>query len=219
MESTIIGLTTITNMWIPKYFEVTEDALIKEFIKSVGLATIISPDGKYPFATHIPIELEKDAQGKDVLRGHLATVNPQSKLLQKFPNVMVIFQSPTQHYISSSWYAKPNAPTYNYMSVHICGSVRILNEDETYQSVKRLTDRYEINSEKPVSLDTLPEPIKRMLQAVTGFEIAIEKVEAQFKLSQNRNKEDMKNIISELNKVGTNLSTLMAQELEKRIKE
>ncbi len=204
-------------MWIPKYYEVTDQVLISEFIKSVGLATIISPDGKYPFATHIPIELEEDTQGKQVLLGHLAKVNPQSDLLKKDSNAMVIFQSPLQHYISSSWYSHPNAPTYNYMSVHICGSVRILNQEETYQSVKRLTDRYESNSENPVSLDTLPDSIKRMLNAVTGFELSVEKVEAQFKLSQNRNEKDMQNIISELKKLNTALSHLMAEELERRI--
>ena len=204
-------------MWIPKYFEVTDRALIAAFIKSVGLATIISPNGKYPFATHIPIELEEDAQGKWYLSGHLASVNRQSQLLVKNPNAMVIFQSPTQHYISSSWYSKPNAPTYNYMSVHICGSVKILNEEETYQSVKRLTDRYETKSENPVSLDTLPDPIKKMLKAVTGFEIEVETVEAQFKLSQNRNEKDLQNIILQLRKENTTLSLLMAKELEKRI--
>ena len=203
-------------MWIPKYFEVTDRELIAEFIKSVGLATIISPDGKYPFATHIPIELEEDAQGKWFLRGHLATVNRQSQLLEKTPHAMVIFQSSAQHYISSSWYEKPNAPTYNYMSVHICGSVKILNEEETYQSVKRLTDRYETNSENPVSMEALPDPITRMLKAVTGFEIEVETIEAQFKLSQNRNVKDMENIILELKKVDTTLSHLMAKELEKR---
>ncbi len=204
-------------MWIPKYYEVTDQALISEFIKSVGLATIISPDRKYPFATHIPLELEEDADGNQVLVGHLAKVNPQSELLKKNPNAMVIFQSPAQHYISSSWYEQPNAPTYNYMSVHICGSVKILNEEDTYQSVKRLTDRYETNSQNPVSLDTLPDPIKGMLKAVTGFKLTIEKVEAQFKLSQNRNEKDMRNIIVELKKIDTKLSHLMTEELERRI--
>ena len=217
METVFLSCYEINNMWIPKHYEVTDKALITEFIRSVGLATIISQNGKYPFATHIPIELEEDAHGKQVLRGHLATVNPQSTLLRKHPQTMIIFQSPTQHYISSSWYDHPNAPTYNYMSVHICGSARILNEDETYQSVKQLTERYETNSKNPVSLDTLPDSVKRMMKAVTGFEIEIEKVEAQFKLSQNRNEKNMRNIIAELKRVDTSLSHLMAEELERRL--
>ena len=204
-------------MWVPKYFEVTDVDLITEFIKSVGLATIISQDDKYPFATHTPIEIETNDKGKQVLRGHIAKVNPQSKLLENNPSALVIFHSPTQHYISSSWYQDPNAPTYNYMSVHIYGSVKILNNEQVYQSVKRLTDRYESKSENPVSLDTLPKKIQAMLKGVTGFEVSIDKIEAQFKLSQNRNQQDLKNIIKELEKRNTTLSKLMATELEKRI--
>lgn len=204
-------------MWVPKYFQVTDNELITEFIKSVGLATIISQDEKYPFATHTPIEIETNEAGQQVLRGHIAKVNPQSKLLAENPSALVIFHSPTQHYISSSWYRDPNAPTWNYMSVHICGSVKILNKDEVYQTIKRLTARHERNSANPVSLDELPENVKAMLNGVIGFEVSIEKVEAQFKLSQNRNEEDLRNIIKELNNIDSTLSTLMAQELNKRL--
>ncbi len=205
-------------MWVPKYFQVSDQNLIDEFIRSVSLGTIISQDQQYPFATHTPLELEINEKGEKVLRGHIAKVNPQSKLLQSNPSVLVIFLSPTNHYISSSWYEDPNAPTWNYMSVHICGSVKIQNEDEVYQSIKRLTDRHERNNENPVSLDTLPDKIKAMLNGVTGFEISIDKIEAQFKLSQNRNKKDLQNIILELKKIDTTLSKLMIKELEKRLK-
>ena len=204
-------------MWVPKHFQVTDQELITEFIKSVGLATLISQDTNYPFATHTPIEIENDEKGQQVLRGHIAKVNPQSKLLKENPKALVIFHSPTQHYISSSWYQDPNAPTWNYMSVHIYGSVRILNKEEVYQSIKRLTDRHERNNPNPVSLDTLPDNIKAMLNGVTGFEVSMDKIEAQFKLSQNRHQADLRNITNELESINTPLSKLMAKELRNRL--
>jgi transcriptional regulator len=159
------------------------------------------------------MELEYDNDGTKYLRGHIAKVNPQSKLLQEEPGVLAIFQSPVNHYISSSWYEKPNAPTWNYMSVHVYGKVSILEGEALWQSVERLVKRYEKDSAHPVSLATLPQPVQGMLQAVTGFEIKVDKFEAAFKLSQNRNPKDHQNIIAELEKLNTPLAKAMAEAL------
>jgi transcriptional regulator len=107
-------------MWIPSFYKITDEKVIQEFISAVGLATLITNDNPFPMATHAPMELECDNDGNKYLRGHIAMANPQSELLKKEPNVLAIFQSSIHHYISSSWYEKPNAPTWNYMSVHFC---------------------------------------------------------------------------------------------------
>ncbi len=115
-------------MWIPEKYKIRGDKMIKDFIENVGLATLITVDNDFPIATHTPIELEHGKNGKQVLRGHIAKANPQGKLLEKEANAPVIFESPIQHYISSSWYEKPNAPTWNYMSIHLYGKVSVLNK-------------------------------------------------------------------------------------------
>lgn len=173
-------------------------------------------DTEYPVATHAPMELEKDDAGKFVLRGHIASQNPHSELLKSSPNVLAIFYSPVNHYISSSWYEKPNAPTWNYMSVHVYGKLKIIDGDDLWNSVKRLVDRHEKISKDPAALDKMPKAIQGMLKDVTGFEITIDKIEAAFKLSQNRNHKDYNNIIAELKSLNTRLADLMAEELSKR---
>lgn len=201
-------------MWIPNKYRIEDEKTIADFIATVGLATLITPDKDFPMATHTPMELERDETGKKVLRGHIARANPQSKILHNRPNALVIFQSPIHHYISSSWYEKPNAPTWNYMAVHIYGKVSVLNEKETRDSVSRLTKRHEKISKCPVSLETLPKNIQDMLSGVTGFQISVDKVEAAFKLSQNRNEKDFDNIIAELSAVNTPFSKLMSTALK-----
>lgn len=200
-------------MWTPSQFKITDEKTIAEFIASVGLATLVTNHAPYPMATHTPMELEYENDGTMYLRGHIAKANPQSGLLQEEPKVLAIFQSPISHYISSSWYEKPNAPTWNYMSVHVYGKVSVLEGEALWQSVERLVKRHEKTSERPVSLATLPHSIQGMLQAVTGFEIKVDKIEAAFKLSQNRNSKDHQNIISELEKLNTPLSKAMAKAL------
>lgn len=214
-EVLIIQINVLDLMWVPQDYQLEDRAEIISFIKEVGLATLICMDEQYPIATHTPIEIERNPDGEDILRGHIAKANPQSELLLKEPNVLAIFLSPIQHYVSSSWYEKPNAPTWNYMSVHVYGKLNILTGDALWDSVSRLTDKHEQISRCPVSLPKLPKHIQNMLRGVTGFEISIDKIEAAHKLSQNRNKQDYKNIIHELTQLDTPQSNLMGDTLTK----
>ena len=204
-------------MYIPKYFEITDDKIIEQFIKENGLATIITKGSDYPVGTHIPIELEINEKGEKVLWGHISKANPHGKEFKTFPNVLVIFLSNVNHYISSSWYGHPNAPTYNYLSVHVYGKLKILEGEMLWESVRRLTNKYEKNSANPVSLDTLPASVQKQMNGIVGFEISIDKMEAAFKLSQNRNDEDFKNIINELRLSNQLSASLMADVMEREV--
>jgi transcriptional regulator len=202
-------------MHIPKPFEIKNISVIEQFIKETGFATIISAGSNFPTATHIPIELEVNEKGKTVLWGHVSKANPQWKEFEVNPNVLVIFLSPIHHYISSSWYNHPNAPTWNYISVQVSGILKLIEGETLWESVRRLTNKYEINSANPVSLDKLPESVKSQMSGIVGFEISIDNMEAAFKLSQNRNEEDFKNILKELRLSNELSASLMANAMER----
>lgn len=202
-------------MHVPAYAEVTDRELMEQFIRETTLATIISSGQVYPVATHIPLELEVNESGQKALWGHVSKANPHWKIFEKNPNVLVIYLSPVHHYISSSWYKEPNAPTWNYMSVHVTGKARIITGDKLWESIRRLTAHHEKISENPVSLDTLPESVKLQMNGLVGFEISIEKMEGSFKLSQNRTKEDYGNIIVQLNKSNVPQARAMADILRR----
>lgn len=59
----------------------------------------------------------------------------------------------------------------------------------------------------------IPEYIQEMLKSDTGFEIAVEKIKASFKISQNRNQKDYQNIIKELSEINIPPSKLMSTNL------
>ncbi len=202
-------------MHAPAYAEVQDRDLMESFIRETTLATIISPGQTYPVATHIPLELEINESGQKVLWGHVSKANPHWKIFEENPNVLVIYLSPVHHYISSSWYREPNAPTWNYMTVHITGKAEIITGEKLWESVRRLTARHERFSENPVSLDTLPESVKLQMNGLVGFEIRIEKMEGSFKLSQNRSKDDYENVIRQLEKSGLSQARAMASILSR----
>ncbi len=205
-------------MHIPKYFEVTDPTIMEQFIKENSFATIVSSGSPYPVATHIPVELETNAAGEKVLWGHVSRANAQWEVFAANPEVLVIFFSPIHSYISSSWYEQPNVPTWNYMSVHVYGKARIIEGEALRESLRRLVHKYEQHSENPVSLDTLPESVQKQINGLVGFEIRPERMEAAFKLSQNRKPEDYENIIRELRATGQVNARLMADVMENRIK-
>ena len=202
-------------MHIPKLFNVTDQKVIETFIKENGFATLISIGSIYPNGTHIPIELKTLSDGRKVLHGHISKANLQWQDFENNKNVLVIFLSPVHSYISSSWYNQPNAPTWNYLSVHVTGKLKVLEGEELWDSVRKLTNRYEQNSSTPVSLDTLPESVQKQMHGIVGFEISIDKMEAAFKLSQNRTAEDFENIIKELSGSDSLTAKMMANEMEK----
>jgi transcriptional regulator len=202
-------------MYIPKLYRVEDLNLICEFIRENSFGTLITRGTPYPIATHIPMELEQDGEGRHVLTGHISRANPQLKEMERYPEALAVFLSPVHQYISSSWYSIAEVPTWNYMSVHVSGKMRILNSEELYQSVNRLTNRYEKDSVNPVSLDKLPASVLKQFNGIAGFKLSMEKSEASFKLSQNRSEKDFQNILTELRQKKSATAHLLADAMEK----
>ena len=88
-------------------------------------------------ATHIPLELSKNKLGKDILQGHVSKANPQWHHFKNNTEVLAIFTGP-HGYISSSWYDFEEVPTWNYIAVHVYGTIKIIEGEELYNSLKQL---------------------------------------------------------------------------------
>lgn len=202
-------------MYIPKKFRIDDPEIIEKFISSNGF---ISSTNLYPIATHIPLDIQTKNTGEKVLWGHVSKGNPHWKEFSENSYVLAIFLSPIHSYISSSWYEKPNAPTWNYMSVHVRGRVSFLDGEKLWESVSKLTEKYEVESDHPVSLEKLPVNVQKMMNGLVGFEISVEEIDCAFKLSQNRNIDDKKNIIRELSLKDDELSIKMARTISETIK-
>lgn len=187
-------------MYIPLHYRNENLDEVRDFLKNNGFAILVSQVESRPWATHLPLELEMGPNGKKVLTGHIARRNPQWKHFKENEQVLAVFNGP-HAYISSSWYKDEEVPTWNYVAVHIYGKLRILTEDEVMASLHRLVDKYEAQSEHPISLHDLSEKTLRQVKGVVGFQIDIEEVHAAFKLSQGR-EQDHAQILEELNKRG-----------------
>lgn len=199
-------------MYTPKLNRKENVEELHEFIRKNGFGILISTVEGKPWASHLPLLLSTD--GKK-LSGHLARGNKQWKEWNDESEMLAIFTGP-HTYISSSWYDHENVPTWDYIAVHVYGKLKILSDQELLQSLKELTDKYEKESERPVAVERMnPDYLKKEMLGIVGFEIEIIKIEAAYKLSQNRDAKNHEAIITELEKRNDPASTAIADEMKK----
>ncbi len=207
-------------MYIPKDFLVNDREQISQFMQMNNFATLVSWDGQRPIASHLLFEVVTGDRSDVALNCHMARANDQWRAFQPNQEVLVIFGGP-HTYISPRWYSSTgNVPTWNYQAVHAYGTPEIVaDQDELYAMLTRLVDRYETNSGAvpEYHLDALPkELILEKMKGIVGVRIQVTRLEAKFKLSQNRSQPERENIIIELGKRGDDNSSKIAAAMTER---
>jgi transcriptional regulator len=198
------------------YFTEEDDQKVFEFIQQNSFALITGYDGNFPVATHVPLDIKKNA-GKLVFTGHMMKNTDHHKAFLQNENVLVIFNGP-HCFVSASWYVKKNvASTWNYIDVHAKGKIKFTDEKHTRDIVESITNKYE-GLESEAAFDKLPEEyVDRLVKAIVGFTIEVSSVENVFKLSQNHDIETRKSIINNLMLRADPDSQEIAAEVEKRL--
>ncbi len=186
-------------VYLPPHFnETREDALI-EHIERHDFGLLVTHGGAAMIASQVPFLVER-RDGRVYLQGHLARANPQCGDLYAGGEALTIFAGP-HAYISPSWYeAGPAVPTWNYASVHAYGPCSAIGDADWLRGLlQRLSERHEAREAAPWRMQDLPEPyLAGMLNGILGFEIAVERLEGKFKLSQNRPAADRPRIVAAL---------------------
>jgi len=202
-------------MHIPKLYREEDSELIVKFLKQNNFPALVTFDGEKPIATHLPVEITQTETGGLTIYSHMSKANPQWKSFGG-QEVLLIFQG-AHTYISPRWYNHVNVPTWNYMMVHVYGKVRIVEGDELYSLLGRLVRQHEVDSN--YRLESLPQDfVKKEMNGTVGFVVDVTRMDAGYKLSQNRNDEDHANIIRELEGRGDVNSMEVAEEMRKREK-
>ncbi len=185
-------------MYIPREFRESNPLEIFSFLDQnrFGAFLMNGMDG-FPLVSHLPFYLRGDSAGF-VIEFHLASKNPQAALLKNGALGKWVVSGPSA-YVSAGLYDHQNVSTYNYQAVHVSGSITLLSNKEVWEHLKAVSDHYEKDRSNPHDITKLP---KEMLEAYTA-EIVVArlepfKVDAAYKLSQNRNQGDLQRIIADL---------------------
>jgi transcriptional regulator len=202
-------------MYIPKYFTIDNEEDIYNFIEKNSFATLFSQHNGEPYATHLPLLLNKE---EGFLYGHFARPNEQWRDIVN-QEVLVIFQGP-HCYISPSWYETNQAvPTWNYVAIHVYGQMEIVEDgQEVFNSLNDMVKKYE-KPDSPYHLEGVDSNyIKGMSKGIVGFTIKINKIEGKAKLSQNHPAARQELIIKQLENSVDQNNIHIAELMKKQLK-
>ena len=178
-------------MYQPPHFVEERRDVILGLIRDHPLATIVTAIDGVLAANHIPMLMDADREPCGVLRAHVARANELARL-PAGTTALAIFQGPDA-YVTPSWYATKRetgkvVPTWNYAVVHAHGTLRLL-DDATWlrRQIGDLTDRHEDDRRDRWHVEDAPEDyVRAQIKGIVGIELDVARIEAKWKVSQNR---------------------------------
>lgn len=195
-------------MYTPKHFEEPRIEVMHELMRARPLATLVTLSSGGLNANHIPLHLADAPAPFGTLRGHVARANPLWSDFAKDVEVLAIFHGPDS-YITPSWYATKQetgkvVPTWNYAVVHAYGTLRVIDDAAWIRAqIEALTDHNEASFSKPWAVADAPhEFTEKLIGAIVGIEIVINKLSGKWKVSQNQPAQNQVGVIEGLNNSG-----------------
>ena len=181
-------------MYLPGHFAIDDDEALAVVDARRAGTLVVGADGGFE-ASLLPWLLVRDGEQLR-LRGHVARANPLARLVSPGSPALVVFDA-ADGYVSPSWYPSKATdprvvPTWNYVSVHLHGTVSVVDDPAWLRLfLEALTDVQERDEAEPWSVGDAPDDfVERMIRGVVGLEVTVARVEGKAKLSQNRRAED-----------------------------
>ena len=211
-------------MYIPTNNRVDDWNEIQRFVASIRSADLVTVDSVgTPIATLMPLvwkDLNPEAgeYGKVVM--HMARGNEQWKSITPGTQGLAIVHG-AQAYISPSNYSNKFTdhkvvPTWNYQSVHLTGTVEVSEDQELLREiVTELSNLHESRREEPWDVaDSDPHYFELLLKGIVAVILHVDKVEAKYKLSQNKSHEELERIVEDLYQSGIAGEEVIASKMQ-----
>lgn len=204
-------------MYVHPAFKTDEDSAWR-YVEARGFGAVVAIDAGKPVGAHVPLmTLGEPAGGR--IQFHVARLNPLHEIIAKAPSVLVTVWGPDA-YISPDWYVSADqVPTWNYVSVHLSGTARVLPHEQALEHVEALSQRFEawLAPKKPWSTTKMPaRKLEAMLKAIVPIEIHVDSIEASWKLGQHKSTADQYEVARMLEWRGDWNGLGMAQVMKER---
>lgn len=200
-------------MFVPKLYRSEDMDVMREIIRENSFALLISSVDKIR-ATHSMMMLNENDPENVYIETHISRANPQARTLKDGDEVLCDFLG-SHAYISSSWYDHINVSTWNYEAVQIYGKVELMNHDELYAHLEKLTSKYENFQQCPMMVkDMGKEFVEKEMKGAFGMKIIPTEIFIKQKLSQNRKENDFQNIILHLEESADDNARKVAEKMK-----
>ncbi len=183
----------------PRYI-VEDPEFVRDLIRANPWATIVSDTANGLIASHYPVMLEEDASIGDAIQLVSHVGRPDDELLElgSGHEILVVIQGP-HAYVSPSVYGNgENVPTWDHLTAHLHGVPELLDDEENYAALERLTDHFEDHREGGRHLSNDEAAARRLAKGTRGIRLRVTRFEARAKLSQNKSPEVVERVIADL---------------------
>ena len=194
-------------IYMPTHFSVPDRTNVIGVMRAYPLATLVSVADGVPSFSHVPLVVEERGESIALL-GHVAIANPQWRTWGAEQPVIAVFHGPNG-YVSPRLYSVREAvPTWNYIAVHVQGNLRKVEGSAGKEGIlKALIDMHDVPYRE--QWDELGEEFReKMKRGIVGFEIAVERIDGKFKLSQNRPPQDRASVLAAMEAGGASGSSM-----------
>ncbi len=188
-------------MYLPEKFKGDWRQVVQEY----PLGALITPLAEEMKISWLPFALAGDS-----LFTHFAIGNDHWRQVESSPS-KILFQGPNA-YISPTWYAECDVPTWNYVAVEMDAQGQVLSERELIDELQKMSEHHE----GPDGWDFhIPADLKQVGKAIVGVRFSVQNVQAKWKLSQNRTPADRSGVIRGLRARNEKMDLLLADWMEK----
>jgi len=202
-------------MFLPRIFKSDDFELLKEIIEENSFSNLIIHNERI-ISTKAMMLVNGSEKDDFFIETHLNRANPVARNIKKVAQEVLCDFTGTHTYISSSWYDHINVSTWNYEAVQIYGKVEIMSDVELYNHLKKLTDKYEPSQKCPMTVEKMgKEFVEKEMKGALGIKIIPIEIKIKQKLSQNRDENNLKRIIENLEKSANPMDKMMAQKIRK----
>ena len=193
-------------------FRGTPEAASLAFAAARGFGTLAVNGPAGPLLSHVPFLLSDDGRTAEL---HLVRTTAIARRGPD-PAEAVLSVTGPEGYVSPDWYGLADqVPTWNYVAVHLRGTLTRLPQDALRGLLDRLSDAFEERlAPKPAwKTAKMPEDLMaRMMRQILPYSLEIAEVQSTWKLGQNKPEAARLAAAGALEEKGeTALATLMRQ--------
>ena len=157
-----------------------------ELVRAVSFGSLLTNGDPVPIVAHVPFLLSDTADYVDL---HLVRSNPIARQCTASIDAKLSIIGP-DGYISPDWYGLDDqVPTWNYVAVHLTGTLERLPQTELLSVIDALSDHFEQQlTPKPIwkTRKVDPAALDKMMRMIVPFRLHITQIDSTWKLGQNK---------------------------------
>lgn len=167
-------------------FRSTQDRQSIDFVRKRGFGALSVNGPEHPLIAHVPYLIDEGATSAEL---HLMRSNQIWQATETDLPAVIAVTGP-DGYISPDWYDVPDqVPTWNYVAVHLHGTLSRVPQIELKDVLDRLSDTFEsrLAPKTPWRSAKMSDGVMdRMMRMIVPMRMTITNIESTWKLNQNK---------------------------------